>query len=113
MARQREEGPLSDVKVSTSYEVLNKWIRRSQANLAMMLSATPFGFYPYAGVPWFSTVFGRDGIITAMQLLWLAPQIARGVLLFLAQTQATDFDAESDAEPERFCTRCGRARWRN
>src|SRR5690606_32015736 len=54
---------------------------------------------PYAGVPWYNTAFGRDGIITAWQTLWLAPQLSKEVLLFLAAHQAEQEDKTSDAEP--------------
>ena len=99
MNQQRSSGPLAEVEIRTSNEQFNNWVRRSQADLAMMVTRTPFGPYPYAGVPWFSTVFGRDGIITALELLWLTPSIARGVLSYLAATQATSIDPERDAEP--------------
>ncbi|HMG56458.1 MAG TPA: glycogen debranching N-terminal domain-containing protein, partial [Kofleriaceae bacterium] len=75
------------------------WIERSASDLQMMITDTPHGPYPYAGVPWFSTPFGRDGIITAYQLLWLDPTVARGVLGYLAATQATAHDPARDAEP--------------
>ncbi len=96
---RRAEGPLAEVRIETSNEQLNAWLRRSHADLAMMLAPTPWGVYPYAGVPWFCAVFGRDGIVTALELLWLAPSIARGVLACLAATQATGTDVERDAEP--------------
>jgi glycogen debranching enzyme len=86
-------------EIYSSNQQFNDWMRRSVADLEMMIRGNPEPGYPYAGVPWFSTVFGRDGIITAMQALWVQPEIARGVLEFLAATQATEVNPRADAEP--------------
>lgn len=86
-------------RVVTSNQRFNAWINRSSADLQMLTTVTPHGAYPYAGVPWYSTPFGRDGIITALQYLWLAPELGRGVLAYLAATQAEQVDAARDAEP--------------
>ena len=86
-------------KIHTSSDGFNRWIARSQSDVEMMIVGNPEVNYPYAGVPWFSTVFGRDGIITAMQCLWLNPAIARGVLEFLASHQASTVHPASEAEP--------------
>lgn len=88
-----------EASIATSNESFNELVRRSVSDLRMLLTNTPHGPYPYAGIPWFSTAFGRDAIITALQTLWLDPQIARGVLQYLAAWQATSIDASSDAEP--------------
>jgi glycogen debranching enzyme len=77
----------------------NAWVSRAVSDLHMLTTQLPTGPYPYAGVPWFNTPFGRDGIITALECLWLRPELARGVLTYLASTQATEIIPEQDAEP--------------
>ena len=86
-------------KLSTSSPALDAWIARSSADLAMLTVATAHGPFPYAGVPWFSTPFGRDALITAHEVLWLDPDLAGGVLGFLAAHQADRRVDEADEEP--------------
>jgi glycogen debranching enzyme len=91
--------PRAVADIETSNTVFNEIVCRSLADLRMLMTATPDGKYPYAGIPWYSTTFGRDGLITALQLLWFDPAVARGVLKRLARYQATGYDAASDAQP--------------
>jgi len=86
-------------EVAASQAAFDAWLRRSRSDLAMLTAWTVHGPYPYAGVPWFCTPFGRDGLITAYEVLWLAPEMSRGVLRFLAAHQARDDDPGRDAEP--------------
>ncbi|HEY4252634.1 MAG TPA: amylo-alpha-1,6-glucosidase [Roseomonas sp.] len=85
--------------IRTPNRLFDGWIARSRADLALLTTELPTGPYPYAGIPWFSTPFGRDAIVTAMQLLWLDPSLARGVLAFLALHQAREVSPFQDAAP--------------
>ncbi len=85
--------------LETANEQFNHWIHRSQVDLVSLMADTPYGKYPYAGVPWYNTAFGRDGLITALQTLWIAPDLARDVLLFLSALQADELNPATDAEP--------------
>jgi glycogen debranching enzyme len=109
LAHSVEAAQRPQATVMTGNQQFNRWINRSTADLQMMITQTEHGLYPYAGVPWFSTVFGRDGIITALQMLWLNPEVARGVLGYLAAAQADGSSARQDAEPGKILheTRAG------
>ena len=97
--REMREATRERTSVVTSNERFNEILCRSAADLEMLMTDTPQGRYPYAGIPWYSTTFGRDGLITALQMLWWSPEVARGVLRRLAAYQAETTDPFADAQP--------------
>jgi glycogen debranching enzyme len=107
--RELRRGSQNATTVVTSNDVFNEVLCRSMADLCMLMTDTPQGRYPYAGIPWYSTTFGRDGLITALQMLWLDPRVAEGVLQRLAAFQAKTDDPDSDAQPGKILheMRCG------
>lgn len=89
----------TEARIETSNDNFNISIKRSLSDIDMMVTPTPSGPYPYGGIPWYCTPFGRDGIITAIECLWINPELARGVLKYLASMQATGMDRSRAAEP--------------
>jgi glycogen debranching enzyme len=52
-----------------------------------------------AGIPWYSTPFGRDSIITSLQTLGMNPVIACDTLRYLARMQGTRENPATDEQP--------------
>ena len=97
--REMRHSTAGATSIETSNNIFNEVLCQSMADLNMLMTDTPQGRYPYAGIPWYSTTFGRDGLITALQMLWIDPRVARGVLKRLAFYQAKTVDPLADAEP--------------
>src|SRR6202167_3053352 len=71
--REMRQSATGAASIETSNDIFNEVLCQSMADLNMLMTDTPQGRYPYAGIPWYSTTFGRDGIITALQMLWIDP----------------------------------------
>lgn len=99
VATERRRAAAARCDVRTSNESYNRWLERSASDLDMLSTPVANGRYPSAGLPWYNAIFGRDGIITALETLWLDAGLARGVLATLAEHQATTVDEASAAEP--------------
>ncbi|MFW5700564.1 MAG: glycogen debranching N-terminal domain-containing protein, partial [Cyclobacteriaceae bacterium] len=104
IAKEKIDSQLAENKklfssIQTSNEQFNHWINRSEKDLLSLLADTKTGKYPYAGVPWYNTAFGRDGIITAIEALLVAPELSKDVLFYLSEAQANEIDEKNDAEP--------------
>jgi glycogen debranching enzyme len=97
--REMRQSTSGATSIETSNNIFNEVLCQAMADLNMLMTETPQGRYPYAGIPWYSTTFGRDGLITALQMLWIDPRVARGVLKRLAFYQAKSIDPLADAEP--------------
>ena len=87
------------MSVHTDNPALNQMLQRAVADVRLLCNSYPTGLYPTAGLPWYAVPFGRDALITAILLLHVNPEIARGVLRYLAAHQGKRFDPASDEEP--------------
>jgi glycogen debranching enzyme len=87
--------------IETGHVLAERALERSKADLNLLINdgPNPDERYVAAGVPWFSCLFGRDSIITSLQMLAVRPEIAQATLSILARLQATKVDEFRDAEP--------------
>jgi glycogen debranching enzyme len=95
-ARRARRASMADIAaIATSNDVFDEVMSRATSDVYTLVTRTDLGPYPFAGIPWFSTFFGRDGIITAMFMLWVDPDIARDPM----------------RSPARSCTSSAMAKW--
>jgi glycogen debranching enzyme len=84
---------------ASDHLLLVRAVERGLADLRLLRSTLRGLNFIAAGIPWFATLFGRDSLIAALQLLPFAPEIARDTLQLLASWQADRVDQWRDAEP--------------
>lgn len=80
-------------------EDFNELLQRGYKDINMLTTKAHYGEYVAAGIPWFTTLFGRDSLITARQTLMLNPEIAKNVLITLAKFQGKEDNPWKDEEP--------------
>lgn len=85
--------------IPTSNNIFNSIMERSLADLNMMRISHDGQIFHSAGVPWYDTLFGRDSIISALQILPYDPVPAKSTLQLLAKYQSTVNDEWRDQEP--------------
>ena len=95
------EGLLDSPRIGSDHEILDRTLRRSLADLTMLRNHGPAEGESYlaAGIPWFTTLFGRDSVIAALEIVAFYPRFAADTLNVLARLQATTDDPWHDAEP--------------
>ncbi len=86
-------------KIHTDNKSLNQIIDRAVQDIYLLRQTSEKFNFLSAGVPWFSTLFGRDSIIAASQTLVLDPAIARETLSILAYHQGKTEDEWRDEQP--------------
>ncbi|MCM2278473.1 MAG: hypothetical protein NDJ89_10405 [Oligoflexia bacterium] len=92
--------PFTGLSIETDHEIVSRAIRNAQDDIFMLLTEEPSELlYPYAGIPWFSAPFGRDGMITAYQMLPWYPNLAKGVLQYALQRLGDRVDPFTDEQP--------------
>ena len=89
------------ISIRTDNEALNAVLAQAIADSRLLINRYDTGIYPTAGLPWYAVPFGRDTLISSILLLHVNPEIARGVLRYLAKHQGERIDASTDEQPGR------------
>ena len=85
--------------VQTSNHIFNKVFLRSLSDLRMLYMIRDDHVYYSAGVPWYDALFGRDSMISSMQVIPYNPGVSRSTLQLLASLQGTEHCDWRDEQP--------------
>jgi glycogen debranching enzyme len=99
LARQYREWREECARWSTDVEEFNHSLQRALTDLRGLYTTIAGESVITAGIPWYSTVFGRDSIITSLQALTLTPRLARDTLRYLARHQGSREDPFTEEQP--------------
>lgn len=91
-------------QLQSDSEALKATYRRSLVDLAALRFSPPIAgghSLPAAGLPWFMAMFGRDSILTSLQALPFAPELAATTLRALGDWQGVGLDDFRDEDPGR------------
>ena len=85
--------------IRSDSNTFNRLIDRAERDIYLLRQSFEDKKALSAGIPWFSTLFGRDSIIAAWQTLILYPQIAKDTLAILAKYQGKTEDNWREESP--------------
>jgi glycogen debranching enzyme len=86
-------------RIRSDKATFNRVIERAEQDLYLLRQTFGKHRTVAAGVPWYSTLFGRDALITASQTLMLNPEVAKETLTLLALYQGKVEDEWREEEP--------------
>jgi glycogen debranching enzyme len=100
LRRSYEDWERDSTQVVTDNELFDQLLERSIRDVRALSTRTADGHLMLAaGIPWYVTLFGRDALIAAHQLLSVNPTLARDTLELLARHQGRREDPWRDEEP--------------
>jgi glycogen debranching enzyme len=89
----------SVTRITSDNPILEQVIRRSMLDLHLLQSNIEDHTFLIAGMPWYATLFGRDSLLGALQILAYDPSIAEQTLRLLAKYQGQREDEWRDEQP--------------
>ncbi len=96
---EQQEWQQQIAKIRSDNKAFNQVIEQAEQDIYLLRQSFGNGKVLSAGIPWFSTLFGRDAIIAAWQTLILDPKLAKDTLSLLAEYQGQTEDEWREEEP--------------